>query len=179
MNSPFVHGKKSVLREWKSLRKRLTSERSDHEHLEEVMKFWNMTPITNRFMDWDSPERWPGAWEMIDANDYDDSMVSLAMFYSLLLSEDQRWDQNRLSLVLLRDRERCVQRLVLEIDQSIYLNLEYDRMVRKTASLGQACSVQQRYLYDGKKHLVLDHFSCAGTVKTNDNHVHAQLNMRS
>lgn len=109
---------------------------------------------------------------MIAADEYDDSMVSLAMFYSLLLGQDQRWENGRLALVLLRDQELCVQRLALEIDGEWFMNLEYDRLIGKASGIGRSCIVQQRYSYDGRSHRMDDDKSFSSKVKTSDNRCH-------
>lgn len=179
MNSPFIHGKKAVLAEWKRLRSALSEELTDRQHVEMVMRFWNLAPMSTRFMDWDQPSLWPDPWEMINANEYDDSMVSLGMFYTLLLSRDQRWSPDRLELMLVRDQELCIQRMVLGVDRQWLMNLEYDRLVSTGGQVGRACTVQQRYRYDGKRHLIADDFSLRDAVITSDNRHHALLNIES
>lgn len=178
MTSPFLVGKKAVVQQWKELRAGLDSTQDDIQQLEMVMKFWNKAPISSRMLDWDDPSGWPGPWEMIDRDEYDDSMLSLAMFYTLHLGQDQRWNgTNRLRLLLIRDRQLCIQRLILEVDETWLINLEYDRMVNKETTAAGMCMVQQRYHYDGKVHSILDAISSKVMEKTNDNRGMISLNI--
>lgn len=164
MNSPFISGNKTVLRSWKDLRTQLTADKTDLHHLNLVTRFWSNAPISTKFMDWDQPSAWPDAWEMIHLGDYDESMMALAMFYTLIFSDDHRWSPDRLRLMLVRDHDRHVQRLVLDVDHRWVMNLEYNSIIDKK-SIGQSCMIQQVYEYDGKRHSLINENSTDNSSK--------------
>lgn len=151
MNNPFMDGKKSLPRAWRNLRSLLTAELEDLSHLSMVCDFWKKTPVRARLLDWDSPSSWPDPWELMHEADFDESSVALGMFYTLVLSEDQRWSSDRLKLLLIRDREMEIQRLILMIDDRWLMNLDHGMIMEKDQIMPQLL-VQQRYRYDGKSH---------------------------
>lgn len=55
--------------------------------LYDVAKFWSTVPQSNQFLAHDEPENWPGPWELIADNYYDDVGIALGIFYTLLLCE--------------------------------------------------------------------------------------------
>jgi hypothetical protein len=176
MHSPFINGKKSVLKEWKNLRQLLSNGTSDLWQMETVMKFWNLAPISAKILDWDSPDSWPDAWQMINDNEYDDCMAALGMFYTMMLADDRRWDGNRLELMLAWDRRCCIQRLVLLVDRRWLMNFEYDRIIDVSVEHGSECMIQQRYQYDGKKHRFRDDISWQDLPIPSDNRQETALN---
>ena len=152
MYSPFISGPKELLRAWRELRGSLNCDLKDQQQVDLVLKFWSKAPISKYHIDWDNPQDWPDAWNLINGCEFDESSVSLAMFYTLLLAEDSRWNPERLQLVLVRDAERQIQRLVLEIDQKWILNLDYNTIVEKDEKNQSTLMIQQKYEFDGKKH---------------------------
>lgn len=153
MQSPFIHGSKSSLKNWKELRNSLSVGMTDMEQMTAVVSYWSKAPIMARSLNWDGPKEWPDPWKLIFDGDFDESSVALGMFYTLLLSDDGRWNTSRLSLILVLDRERQAQRLVLEVDSRWLLNLDYNSIVDGNSS-GKTFFIQQQYFYDGKEHSV-------------------------
>lgn len=153
MQSPFIQGSKSSLKNWKELRNSLSGVMSDMEQMVAVVSYWSKAPIMACSLNWDGPNEWPDPWKLIFDGNFDESLISLGMFYTLLLSDDGRWGTDRLSLILILDRERQAQRLVLEVDSRWILNLDYNSIVDGNSS-GKTFFIQQRYLYDGKEHSV-------------------------
>lgn len=167
MQSPFIHGSDSSLKSWKELRKSLSTEMTDMGQLKTVVSYWSKAPIMARSLNWDTPKDWPDPWKLIFDGDFDESSIALGMFYSLLLSGDGRWTTDRLSLLLILDRDRQAQRLVLKVDCRWLLNLDYGSVV-DCASSNNTFFVQQRYLYDGKEHFVdIGHASGMNIFKEN------------
>jgi hypothetical protein len=151
MHSPFINGKKAALAEWKNLRATLTADRSDLEQLEMVLKFWDLAPLSTRLIDWDQPDQWPDPWQLMHGGEFDDSSMAIGMFYTLLLSEDQRWNATRLALALINDVDQRIQKLVLLADNQWMLNLDYGSVTRIAAL--KNVWIQQQYAYDGKHHM--------------------------
>lgn len=148
----FASSKKEILTAWKHLRSTLTSNQTDLEQLQLVVDFWKQAPIQTKIViNWDDPENWLTPWELISNNEYDSSAVAIGMYYTLILSEDNRWTNNRLSLLLINDKSRSIQQLVLEVDNKFVLNLEYGTIVHKDFT--NTIVVQNEYFYNGKKFL--------------------------
>lgn len=124
---------------------------SDNDHLISVVSYWGLAPISVRSLNWDCPKTWPDPWKLIFDGEYDESAVALGMFYTLLLSDDGRWTEDRLSLILIMDKERQMQKLVLEVDCRWVLNLDYNSIIDNLDSTN-AFFIQQRYTYNGKEH---------------------------
>ena len=150
-SSDCFNGSNNLLKNWKNLRSNLTSEKTDFEHLQQVTEFWSHTPLSCRILDWDDPSAWLDAWNLMYSNRFDESAVSLGMFYTLLLSGDNRWNQSRLKLMLLNDRKRHIQQIILEVDACWLLNLDYNKIVDAN-TIKKSYDIQQTYAYDGKKH---------------------------
>ena len=151
MVDTFTNGSQHLMHAWKRLRSELSSDLSDRDHLSMVTDFWSHSPISSRTLGWNDPASWPDAWSLMHLADFDESSVALSMFYTLSLSNDQRWNDGRLSLILIKDLVREIQRLVLMVDQKWILNLEYNTILDACAPM-PGFTVQQRYSYDGKIH---------------------------
>jgi hypothetical protein len=163
--SEFVNGI-SLMQAWKKCRSNLTADRSDQQHLQSVIEFWTKCPLSTRILDWDRPETWLDPWSFIHNNKFDESAISLGMFYTLLLAQDKRWTAERLQLILAKDDARQFQGIILEIDKQWWLNLEYN-----TITTNKDFFVQQRYTYQNNIHYLSTprHITDCATVKTHDN----------
>lgn len=140
----------TILQKWKSLRSTLTKTLSDHDHLTSVVQFWATCPIQKRILDWDRPDLWPDPWQLIYENHFDECAISLAMFYTLILSADSRWTAERLKLMLLKNTEHQFQGIVLQVDSEYILNYEYNTLYKKS-SLGTGTMVQRQYRYENNR----------------------------
>jgi hypothetical protein len=149
-NFIFLTQPKQLLKLWKELRSSLDSEKTDIEHLKEVVEFWKHAPIGPRSINWDQPDQWPDPWQLMHEREFDESSIAIGMFYTLLLSADQRWDSSRLGLLLINDSERKIQRLVLLVDKKLVMNLDYGTIT--DLSRIKNAWIQQKYAYDGKTH---------------------------
>lgn len=169
-SSDCFHGSTHLLKSWKNLRANLTAELSDADQLQAVAKFWSHAPLSVRVLDWDDCASWPTAWNLIYQNKFDESAVSLGMFYSLIYAGDGRWNPNRLQLQLITDRRRCLQSIILEVDGRWCLNLEYNQVVDKQSSKMEH-TVQQRYGYSNGEHYLLNYQNMVArkSIITDDN----------
>jgi hypothetical protein len=147
----FADSPATLMEHWRSLRRSLTNDLSDIVHMEMVTKFWSHAPLQKRGIDWDSPTSWPDPWTLLHNRDFDDSSISLGMFYTLLLSKDGRWSTDRLALKLINAPTLQIQKIILEIDHRWILNLEYNRVNDGDRS-EQWYYIQREYDYDGKVH---------------------------
>lgn len=151
MTYHFISGKHSTLKAWKELRSSLQANLDDYAHLKLVSNFWSSAPLSKRITDWDKPESWDDPWQLIYNGDFDESTIAIAMFYTLLLCEDQRWTKDRLVLLLIKDQSRALQRIILEIDGKWLLNLDHNIILDKSKMKIKPL-IQQKYEFDGKQH---------------------------
>lgn len=151
--SPFLQGSKTLLKLWKELRLELSHDKDDYQHLQLVTNFWRHAPVSLRILDWDNCSSWPDPWLLIHQNEFDDSAVSLGMFYTLILSTDERWTIDRCQLQLIKDDLHSRQKIILQIDNKWLMNFEYNKIVAVNDS-ADSFFVQQRYEFNGKNHLI-------------------------
>lgn len=148
MTNPFLLNPRDRMRHWKELRQGLTSDLSDMQHLEIVSRYWATAPVKQPYMDYLDPGSWPDAWDMVHSCDFDQDMVSLGMFHTLLLAEDGRWD-GRLSMMMIRRPAQSVERLVVLTETGAVLNY-YHGIVAKWPMDGET-KVLCRYRYDRRR----------------------------
>lgn len=152
MTNPFINDKLTVRKVWRDLRISLTKDKDDLQHLISTVGFWSYAPLMSRVLDWDQPQTWPDPWELIHKGQYDESCVSLGMFYTLWYTEDMRWQNQRMKLILMKDEDRASQHIVLSIDDRYILNLDYQTIFDRKKSVLNA-HVQEIYEFDGKVHM--------------------------
>lgn len=153
MISPFLQGSKILLKSWKDIRKTLTGDKNDYEQLKIVVDFWSKAPTSMRILDWDDCSSWPDAWMLMHSNEFDESAISLGMFYTLLLGDDERWTHDRCVLKLIKDDRHSQQKIVLEIDNKWLMNFEYKKILAVNDVVNDFY-VQQIYDFDGKNHRI-------------------------
>jgi hypothetical protein len=153
MINPFINGYRQLLSKWKELRDEIITSNSDIEALQKVVGFWSLAPLVNHVLDWDDPANWPTPWEMLHMGLFDESSVTIGMFYTLLFADQNRWDSSRLRLLLIRDNIRHEQKIVLEIDKKWLLNFEYNCVVNKM-NIGYKLLIQHEYWYDNELHII-------------------------
>jgi hypothetical protein len=154
MINPFLQGSKNLLKAWKDIRLQLESNKSDYEHCKLVTDFWSKAPVSARVLDWDMCSSWSDAWQLIHSNEFDDSAISLGMFYTLLLGADERWNADRCVLKLIKDDVHSQQKIILSVDNKWLMNYEYKKIVSVNDAENDFY-VQQTYSYDGKNHYIL------------------------
>lgn len=154
MQNQFLSSKTTALNAWKTTRAALTATLDDMSHLKSVVEFWSLAPLSARVIDWDEPQLWPDPWKLVHEANFDESSVALGHFYTLLLAYDQRWHPDRMQLMLVKDKHRSLQRIILDIDDRWLLNLDYNTVVDKS-KLKSKFWIQQKYKYDGKHHSIL------------------------
>ena len=149
MYNPFIESPSQLRKDWKALRTSLTSEQSDLQQLEKVAKWWGQCPLSKNWFDWDNPADWPDPWELITTKNLDYSAIALGMEYTLLLSEEGRWDAERVQLWLASDSKKTLQHLVVVADDRWILNFEHGKVVENSDDI----LVHSRYCYDSKHHI--------------------------
>ena len=156
MVPPLFSGKKAALQSWQDFRATLLETDTDLKQLEKTANWWSTAPLSKRVIDWDTPENWPDPWQLIYNGNFDESCVTLGIFYTLLYSPDKRWDSDRLKVILAIDHSRQIQQLILDVDTRWLLNLEYNSIVDRKIK-NQAITIQTRYaLNDQNKFYIVD-----------------------
>ena len=149
IRAAFALGHNSVMTEWRQLRNGLTAQMTDLDHLIQVADFWSCAPLQTRLLDWDNPETWLDAWQLVSLNRYDESSVALGMFYSLLYSSDGRWKASRMNIILATDEDTSVQQLMLLVDDQWLLNCEYASVLNVNDRKNNL-RIQEKYCYNGR-----------------------------
>ena len=152
MRNIFIEAPKSIINEWKSMRRCLTNDISDYNQLTIVVNFWSQAPtMSQHLLDWDNPKNWPDPWNIINDNKYDEDMIALGMFYSLNYSQCGRWE-NRIQLALVSDQEKTFQHLAIIVDNHYILNVQYNSIVEISM---QHFTIHQKYQYQDKIHSIV------------------------
>jgi hypothetical protein len=136
-----------ILSVWKNLRKKLTTDLSDLEQIQMVLKFWSVAPLQLHVTDFDNPNLWPTPWELISNKNYDESAIAIAMMYTLLLGYDKRWSKNNLKLIFATDKVHSIQQIMLVVDKTWLLNYEYNQITDWNYSKNNL-QVQHQYHYN-------------------------------
>jgi hypothetical protein len=155
MDNPFLCGSNYLNKHWRILRAQLTSDKTDLEHLEIIVKFWSKAPISAPYLDWDHPDSWPDPWEFITEMNFDESGIAIGMEYTFLLAEDQRWVLDRLHLALIASTDGSKQLLILIIDNKYVLNYSYG-VIMSFEQASKELVIQQEYMYINKMHKIQD-----------------------
>ena len=151
MHNPFIESPSQLRKDWKQLRTMLTADLTDQQHLDMVVKWWAMAPITRDWLNWDDTSTWPDPWELMATKNLDYSAIALGMEYTLFLGADGRWTPDRIHLRLASDTGKTMQHLVVIVDNKFILNF-YHATVADTSD---GLVTYAQYQYDGKNHFDL------------------------
>lgn len=146
MNNPFLLHPRDLRTHWRELRRNLSSAINDHAQLEMVVAFWIKAPTGSRFMDYHNCATWPDPWTLIDSKDFDSNNISLGMFYTLLLADNNTWTPDRISLGMVRDLRRSVEALACIVDDRYMLGYEHGHITDMQDE--PDAKIIQRYHYD-------------------------------
>jgi hypothetical protein len=73
------------LKQWKEFRREIGDLPFD-EAVQKTVHLWSYAPFVNHYLDQSEPSDWPGPWELLADNKYDDMAKALLMLYTLYLS---------------------------------------------------------------------------------------------
>ena len=137
-------------REWQKFRlDDLDHEMTDEEHLQMVIDWWSLAPLSSRSIDPYDPTDWPTGWELVMSGDVCDFSIALGMEQTLLLREG-RWSPDRVELLLINDGENI--KLVVQIDKKWFLN--YNHGILFDCSDANSVSIINRYYFTENHHIV-------------------------
>ena len=127
-SNPFIthNTSKDRLRIWKELRRDI-GVLPDMEAMMMVAEYWSYAPLSNFSYNVEDPGSWPTPWEMVSAGDWCHHMIPMAMEATLRLSG---WDEQRLTIISMRDYDLSEELTVLKIDDSYALNYTRGNVVK-------------------------------------------------
>jgi hypothetical protein len=144
--NPFVIDPKTRLAAWKDLRKQIISSENTEEKINLALQFWKMAPLQNNVLDWDKCENWPTPWELLNDNRFCDSTLSLAVAYTLLLSDPETFADAK--LILVTDRINHVQKIMVKTNNVV---LNYGWLDVNQLEILKKLQTHTRWSFDGKQ----------------------------
>jgi hypothetical protein len=127
---------------WRTFRDTLGN-KTLHDAIHATNNFWNKLPIDSSYYRYDHLELWPGPWELLQENYYDNIAKSLGMLYTIVLSKhgdnieiDIRHYQSQTSIhdVVWIDQGKYVLNWDLEVRVNTSLQLENYSLVGQTTA---------------------------------------------
>lgn len=101
--------------------------RDELEHckdpLQQTVDLWCRAPFVNSFLNPNLPETWPGPWELLLENKYDDLGLALGQLYTLQLTK--RFEQSRFDILAATSSDSLSETFVVLVNNTHLLNLEY------------------------------------------------------
>ena len=146
MINPFVIDPKSRLAAWKQVRQDIQNSASVEEKIDISLKFWRMAPLENPILDWDDSSKWPTPWELLHNNHFCDSTLSVAVAYTLVLSDPEIFSD--INLLLVTDRQNHVQKIMVKTHNTI---LNYGWLDSNPSTVLMNAAIHDRWKFDGKK----------------------------
>ena len=139
----FLCSGKERLKNWRDFRREIKGF-TDDEQIWAINDWWNEAPLVNWVIDWDDPQGWPNAWELVHGGDFCRSTIALLMDQTLANEPSERWTNDRRELWLIRDTENHIQHLVLLVDGKYILN--YDaKDIRNIENIPKSVIIEAKY----------------------------------
>lgn len=122
---------------------RFRQDLEDHpDPLNKVIQFWNRAPISTRTYDPFDRGSWPGAWKLIEENNYCDFSKTLAIYYTLSLTD--RFQESTFVIAICLDKNDQSMYYLLFVDDMV-IGYLYDRYVHKK-DLPSTLRFQENYV---------------------------------
>lgn len=117
------------LREWKEFRHRI-DKLPFEQAVTETVHLWSYAPFVNHYLDKIPPIEWPGPWDLLNENRYDDTAKALGMLYTLHLSEHGK--NHSFAFAKASDSTGLENYNLVYVDNGIYvLNFAFDEVISK------------------------------------------------
>jgi hypothetical protein len=143
--NPFLLDSRNRLTAWKSHRVLIQNAPEVNEKIQLTLSFWKQAPIENPVIDWDNSAVWPTAWELVHANRFCESALSLGVAYTLLLSGDDSFSDPE--LLLITDRVNHVQKIIVRMGQLV---LNYGWLDEQPATVLRLSEIHQKWRWRDK-----------------------------
>ena len=146
MINPFITDPKTRLAAWKQARIDIQYTDIVQQKIDITLQFWKMAPLENPLLDWDDSSKWPTPWELIHNNHFCDSTLSVAVAYTLVLSDAETFSD--IKLMLVTDRPNHVQKIMVKTNDVI---LNYGWLDVNPSIILSSATINNRWKFDGKK----------------------------
>jgi hypothetical protein len=133
--------------EWRKFRSSLNN-LPELEQLNQVSKFWASAPLTVYALDWDQPNTWPSAWQLISEGNFDSIVIAYLMEQTLILAG---WDPARLQLIYLRNAKISDQMMIVLIDNLWALNYSVGEVFDYSKIKTDSILMVKYQMRDGKR----------------------------
>jgi hypothetical protein len=118
------------LQKWKEFRRHINLLSFD-DALKETVQLWSYAPFVNHYLDHSTPEDWPGPWDLVSDNVYDDMARALGMIYTLYLTDHGK--QHSFTIALAQAGTTLENYNLALIDEGKYiLNFQFNDIISKS-----------------------------------------------
>lgn len=123
--NPFLLSSSELLAEWRTFRTSLES-LEEMAQLQAVAKWVAQAPTCTYVLDSNDPSTWPGPWELLNNNDFDDTAKAYLMEQTLIMIG---WAAERLRLHFVRNFEDSMEAMILVVDNKWALNYAHAEVI--------------------------------------------------
>lgn len=128
---------------WREFRRDQTS-LSLNEQLKNTVNLWKTSCLGNTHYDYYNIDDWPSPWELIQDDSYDDFGKALGMAWTLVMIDDDKIKNLKLSSY--KDLDRSSFYHVVHVEDKFILNYQFDKVSTK-AQLPKTASLLCEYNY--------------------------------
>jgi hypothetical protein len=140
--NPFLGSHRVRQDAWRQLRTSIQAAPTAQNKITQTLDFWKQAPLENHLLDWDNCKLWPTPWELLHNNRFCESSLSLAVAYTLVMSDPDYFPS--IQLVLITDRKDHVQKIVVQTHDHI---LNYGWLDQQPTDLIHTINVNRRWCY--------------------------------
>ena len=141
---PYLLPPTERIRHWRELRFSLTEDQTDEKQLLTVATYWQQFPISMFYLDVDRPKYWPSPWQVLFDGDYCRSTLAYLMEQTLFMSSDDRWNAERLHLMLIDDCLKSELFMILVADNKYVVNYSQNEIINFDF-IKKNCIIQHEY----------------------------------
>lgn len=128
---------------WRDFRKSQTAI-SLSDQLNNIVNLWKNCDLGNNHYDYFNISDWPSPWELILDDSYDDFGKALGMAWTLVMIDDNKTTNLKLSSY--KDLDRSSFYHVVHVEDKFILNYQFDKVSNK-AQLPKTASLLCEYNY--------------------------------
>ena len=127
---------------WREFREGL-KQKDDIIAISETAELWSTAPISSQYLSPDLPNEWPGPWDLLYQNVYDDLSITLGITYTLYLASE-RFFKPRIKILVNKNTHETFNTVWFG---NIVANYEYGVVV-DAASIPSNLTVRYEYTSD-------------------------------
>ena len=154
MHNPFLSHPQQLRQCWKDIRSSLDGSINLINQLQLIADFWNQAPISKPYLDYLDPESWPDPWTLLDSKQLDKNSLSLGMFYTILLSSNERIKNIDISLAMMRQPNISWEGLVCVVNGQWIMGYDNNAVVDLYSI--PDLRVMHTYKYDLRKRCIIE-----------------------